>query len=308
MPLIAALLIAAALSGQAAPDQATPQQRSPQQAPSTTVEDVEVTARRQSAYEAARRFADQAVETPSGRGLARWAGKVCVGVVNMRADAAQPLIDRISDRLEELDIGFGEPGCEPNIVIIAAGDGAAAARAMVAARPRAFDTGISGTNLTDRALQAFQDSQAPVRWWRLTVPVDADTGEVTVRLPGEEPATRAVRSPSRIRSQDRNVFARTFVIVDVSKIAGIDTNALGDYLAMVSLAQIEADADFSGYTTILNLFADPAGIRAMSEWDISYLHALYTAELNESRTSQQVGSVANSMARAAQAAEHASSK
>ena len=102
MPFIAAFLSAAALMGLVAPDQ-TP----PQQDPTTIVPDVEVTAQRQSAYEAARRFADQAVETPPGRGLARWAGKVCVGVVNMRPDAAQPLIDRISDRLEELDIGFG---------------------------------------------------------------------------------------------------------------------------------------------------------------------------------------------------------
>lgn len=293
MPLIAALFSAAALMGQTAPAQATPAQDEP-----TSVQDVEVNARRQSAYEAARRFADNAVETPAGRGLARWEGKVCVGVINMRAEAAQPLIDRISDRIAELGLGFGEPGCEPNIVIVAADDGAAAARAMVAARPRAFDTGVSGTNLTDRDLRAFQDSQAPVRWWRLTLPVDSDTGQVTVRLPGQEPTTRAVRAPSRIRTQDRNVFVRTFVILDVNKTAGVEVNALGDYLAMVSLAQIEADVAASSYTSILNLFDDPDGTHAMSDWDLKYLHALYDAQLNESRTSQQVGSVAASMARA----------
>ena len=291
MPLIAALFSAAALMGQTAPAQTTPSHD-----PTTVVPDVEVNAQRQSAYEAARRFADQAVETPPGRGLARWDGKVCVGVVNMRPDAAQPLIDRISDRLEELDIGYGEPGCEPNIVIIAAADGAATARAMVASRPAAFDTGISGTNLTDRALRAFQDSQAPVRWWRLTMPVDADTGAVTVRLPGQEASQRAVRSPSRLRSQDKNVFVRTFVIVDVSKTAGVDPVALGDYLAMVSLAQIEADVDVSGYTSILNLFSDPEGTHGMSDWDLNYLHALYAAELTEGNASRQVGSVAAAMA------------
>lgn len=296
MPLIAALFSAAALMGQNAPSQTLPAQDNP-----TSVQDVEVNARRQSAYEAARRFADNAVETPPGRGLARWAGKVCVGVINMRADAAQPLIDRISDRIAELGLSFGEPGCEPNIVIVAAADGSAAARAMVAARPRAFDTGVSGTNLTDRALRAFQDSQAPVRWWRLTLPVDSDTGEPTVRLPGQEAGTRAVRGPSRIRTQDRNAFVRTFVIVDVAKTAGVEVNALGDYLAMISLAQIEADVDVSGYTSILNLFADPGGAHAMSDWDLSYLHALYDAQLNERHTSQQIGSVAASMARTNQA-------
>ncbi|CAN5351267.1 hypothetical protein BH09PSE1_BH09PSE1_29600 [soil metagenome] len=304
--LFIATLLAAVLIGQDAaaapqdartpPGQTSPGQTSPAQAPATAVQDVEVTAQRRSAYEAARRFVDEVVETPPGRGLARWDGRVCVGVINMRPAVAQPLIDRISDRIAEIGLGVGEPGCTPNVMIVATDDGAAAARAMVQARPRAFNTGITGVNLTPRALQEFQESDAPVRWWRLTLPVDADTGEVTVRMPGQEPGTRAVRSPSRIRSQDRNVFVRIFVVLDVTRTDGVDFNALGDYLAMVSLAQIDADADVSGFSSILNLFDDPSATHAMSDWDLTYLRSLYAAELNERVASQQQGDVAARMA------------
>jgi hypothetical protein len=299
MPLIAALLSAAALMA----PQSAPQTAPASQDPASVVGDVEVTAQRRSSYEAARQFVDEIAETPPERGLARWDGKVCVGVINMRAAVAQPLIDRISDRVEQIGLGVGEPGCKPNVMIVAADDGAAAARAMVQSRPRIFNTGVGGANLTTAALQAFQDTTAPVRWWRITLPVDSDTGEVTVRLPGQDAAQRAVRQPSRIRTQDRNVFVRSFIILDVAKIEGVDFNALGDYLAMVSLAQIDPDADVSGYSSVLNLFADPTNVHGMSDWDLSYLRSLYAVELNQTRPSAQIGSVAGAMSRP-QPADH----
>jgi len=294
---LAALSLASAAPQTAAP-QAAPAQTAPTQtAPATSVDDVEVTARRETAYAAARRFLDEVVETPQDRGLARWDGKVCVGVINMQAAVAQQLVDRVSDRIAELDLPFGEPGCKPNILIVATADGAAAAHAMVESRPRAFNTGVGGANLSKLQLQAFQDSQAPVRWWRLTIPVDSETGAPIVRLPGEGAQLRDVSFASRIRSQDRNLFVRTFIILDMPKMEGVDLNAVGDYVAMVSLAQIDADADVSGYSSILNLFNDPVGTRQMTEWDHTYLRSLYDAELNERHTRSQMGSVASAMAR-----------
>lgn len=295
MSLIAALLAAAALSGQTAPQTA-------QDPAATAVQDVEVTAQRQSAYEAARSFVDEVAETPPGRGLARWDGKVCVGVVNLRGEAAQAIVDQVSRRMLDVGLDIGEPGCKPNILIIATTDGAATARALVQARPRNFNPGFSGTRLTLAALERFQANDNPIRAWRLTVPVDADTGAPTVRLPGEDYKYRAVRQPSRIRTQDRNIFARTFVILDVAQTTGFDVGALGDYIAMVSLAQIDDRAEVSGYDTILNLFTDPSGPRQLTDRDLGYLRALYAAELNELHGSQQEGSLARGMVREGEAA------
>ncbi len=300
MSLIAALLAAAALNGQAAP------QTAPQTAPApdpaaTAVQDVEITAQRQTAYEAARSFVDEVAETPPGRGLARWDGKVCVGVVNLRGEAAQAIVDQVSRRMLDVGLDIGEPGCKPNILIIATTDGAATARALVQSRPRNFNPGFSGTRLTMAALERFQANDNPIRAWRLTVPVDADTGAPTVRLPGQDYKYRAVRSPSRIRTQDRNIFARTFVILDVTQTTGFDVGALGDYIAMVSLAQIDDRADVAGYDSILNLFTAPGGPHALTDRDLGYLRALYAAELNELHGSQQEGSLARGMVREGEA-------
>jgi hypothetical protein len=295
MTVLAALLTAAALMGQtAAPPapQTVPQTPDPA---ATAVQDVEVTAQRQSAYDAARSFVDEIAETPPDRGLARWDGRVCVGVVNMRGAAAQAIVDQVSQRMLDIGMDIGEPGCKPNIMIIATVDGGATARALVQARPRNFNPGFSGTRLTIAALERFQANDNPIRAWRLTVPVDADTGAPTVRLPGEEFKYRAVRQPSRLRTMDRNVFARTFVILDVAQTNGFDTGAIGDYIAMVSLAQIDDRAEVAGYDSILNLFTDPTGSRHMTDWDLAYLRSLYAAELNELHTTQQEGNVAERM-------------
>ena len=61
------------------------------------------------------------------RGPARWNGPVCIGVVNLRAEVAQYIVDRASDVARELGLEAGEPGCAANVLIIAAADGQAVA-------------------------------------------------------------------------------------------------------------------------------------------------------------------------------------
>ena len=106
-----------------------------------------------------------------------------------------------------------------------------------------------------------------------------------------------------MRSPLRNDLLRAFVIVDVDAAAGIDTRRLGDYLGMVALAQIDPEADTSSYDTVLNLF-DPARPQpGLTDWDLSYLTALYGAELHQRETNQQTGEVSSSMFRDRQNAQ-----
>lgn len=300
MSLLASLLgLSLALTSPA--QQVTPQ--TPPADQPATVPDVEVEGRHQSAYETARSFVEEVSRTPRSRGLARWDGRICVGIANMQTSIAQPLIDRMSSRILDLGLDVGEPGCRPNVLVVATDDGQGMARGLVRARYHTFQPGVSGTRLSLPALRAFQTTDAPVRWWRLTLPVDAMTGDITVRMPNWEPSMRDIRYPSRLRTQDRNIFNQVFIIVDVAKLQDIDVGALGDYLTMVSLAQIDADAEVSGYGSILNLFDDPTAPRELTDWDQTYLRALYVAELNERIVSHQMGQLARLMARDPEAAE-----
>ena len=300
--LVSVFSIALMLAGaQTAPPASTAQTQPPQEA--TTLSTVEVEGQRRTAYEAARAFTNEIVATPPRRGLARWwtTERVCPGVVNLQRDVAQALADRISDPAVELGLEIGEPGCTANILIVGADDGAAMATQMFGADRSAFRTGVSGTSLTYRALNVFKTSDAAVRWWQLTLPLDARTGTLTVRTPDSEAyPVRQLDRASRLRTQDINVIYRNLVIIDVNRIGTVDVGQLGDYIAMVSLAQVDAEADLSAFDTVLNLFIDPTGVAGMTDWDRTYLRELYAADLSALRASHQVGTVAGAMAREAE--------
>lgn len=229
------------------------------------------------------------VEAPSrGRGVARWDRTVCVGVVNLRGEAAQFIVDRVSTLATDLGLRTGAPGCRPNIVILAAADGRAMARTLVEEQPRAFRIGRESTDRGPTALREFQNAEAPVRWWSLSMPTDADTGARAIFVPGEcinpcgQPADFApsvhVFAASRLRTEVVDNLFRTIVIFDVDDTADITILQLADYIAMVTLAQVNPDAETRAFHSILNVFEDPTASLSLTDWDIAYLEGLYETE------------------------------
>lgn len=242
----------------------------------TDLEDVVVTGRR--LEEATRAFVNEVASPARGRGLARWRDGVCVGVVNLRGETAQYIADRISTVAADLGLRAGQPGCSPSIMIVATVDANAFTPRFVAVRPRLFIVGASGMDLGRNALDRFETTDRPVRWWNVSIPVDSDTGDIAVRMPGEAAPYINIRSASRLSTQIVDDSKRVFVIVDIDKINGVNLQQLGDYLAMVSLAQINPDADTSGYASVLNLFDDPERTEGLTNWDMAYLQGLYSSQ------------------------------
>ena len=246
-----------------------------------------------------RNFVTDVSQPANNRGLARWNGPVCVGAVNLRSEVGQYVIDRISDVARELEVEAGEPGCRPNVLIVAAVDGAGLASALVEDRPRNFDLRHNGTDAGTRAFRNFRTGDQPVRWWQISMPINSDNGERAVRLPGDEQPPRIrVVSASRLRTQIRDDMVRSVIIVDVDRLAGASLAQLADYLALVALAQVDAEADTAPYPTILNLFADPASAPAgLTDWDRSYLTALYEHDQLRINRNSQVLAVAQAVTR-----------
>jgi hypothetical protein len=307
------LALVASASGQDAPV-AAPQQAEPP-AP-VSLEDVVVTGH--SLETLVREFVAEVGQPAARRGLARWSRRgVCVGAVNFRPETAQFLVDRISDTARALEVAAGEPGCRPNVLVIGTVDGAALASALVEDRPREFDLHHNGTDAGSRAFRAFRTDERPVRWWQISFPVDSDTGRRAVRLPGDvgdsgQPTAPiiSVFSASRLNSQIRDDMMRVVIIIDVDKVQGVSAGQLADYIAFVSLAQVDPEADTSGYETILNLFNDGAEApEGLTGWDQSYLQALYRQEPRRINPNSQVDAVVGDIARdrraAAAAAEDA---
>lgn len=269
----------AALLAMAAPQYPPAQDPLVQDPTETRIDDIVVLGR--PLNEAARDFVYSLSIPARGRGLARWRDTVCVGVVNLRAEAAQYLVDVISTRAENLGLKVGAPGCSPNVVITFTDDGGAMARAMVRAEPAAFRVGGSGMDLGRAALGRFQEGDAPVRWWHMALPINSETGRIAVRIPGETDNEGNPSAPSLstfgslLTTIVRDDLNKVIVIVDVDGVSDLTAPQLADYLSMVALAQIDPRGDTSDFPTILNVLDNPAAADSMTDWDLAFLEALY---------------------------------
>ena len=309
---LVALALALTLSG-------PPPQIQEPDTPAAQLEDVEVIARANA--DRARTFVNRVAAPARGRGLGRWR-KVCPGVANLDRAVAQPIVDQIAIRAIELGIEVEGEGCEANIIVVFTTDAGALTRSLVEREPRVFRHGGNGIDRGTAALRAFQNSEAPVRWWLLNVPIDSETGRRAVRVPGDRaggpvsprfaealgcnvndcafagaPIIQSAGGASRLNSQVVDQIYKAIVIVDIDAVAGLNAVQLGDYLAMVSLSQVDPEGETDGFDTVLNLFDDPVGVTGLSAWDQAYLQALYGSHSRRRSAGAQADAVAAIMNR-----------
>jgi hypothetical protein len=297
--MLYALLAAALLaSPQAVPAPQTP----PVSQDPVRLEDVVVDAQR--LEDTTEAYVDEVAAPARRRGLARWEDGMCVGVVNLEREMAQYLADRVSDVARSLGLRAHEPDCHPSVLIVATSDGPSFTEQFVAMRPRLFRVGGAGMDRGGAELRDFIREERPVRWWHVSLPVDSETGDAVVRTPGYisgsgaetngtsaqqyAPQTR-VQSPSRLNDQTEDILKRVFIIIDVDQLNGASIEQLGDYVAMVAMAQVDPDANTGQFDTILNLFDDPATApTGLTGWDRAYLDGLYDPNSETHRINQRV--------------------
>lgn len=275
------------------------------------VDEVVVRGRRMSEIEnelhvQAMEFVGEIATSPPGRGYARWNRRVCIGVTNLERTAAQYVVDRISLLATEVGLTPGEPGCQPGVMVFFTTDGRQLAGQLVQNQPLLFRPGVGQccVNLSRAALDQFARSDRAVRWWHVSMPVDARSGEPAITLSGNRRPDGSnhriisVAGPSLIHSGIRDEMRRVVIVVDSTKLAGVTWQALGDFLAVVALVQIDPSAGPSSFDSILNLFSGPAASTGLTEWDRSYVQAVYAFD-QERRPDMQAREVVNRMVRQA---------
>lgn len=275
----------------------------------TRVEDIVVNGR--PLDDMARDFVSEISRPANRRGLARWRDEVCVGVVNLPAAHAQFMVDRISDVAATVGLEPGEPGCDPRVIVIATDDGASMAKSLVGGEEGIeFNLGSTQTDAGTRALREFQNSDRAVRWWHTSLPVDADTGQLGIRLDGQigadgEPYIPVINrfAASRLNSELRDDLVRVVIVIDVTKLEGTSFEQLADYVSLVALAQIDADAQTADFDTIMNLFNSSGAPSNLTPWDIGYLQALYSSHPQRINPNTLTTNVATDIARTLRAGQ-----
>jgi hypothetical protein len=301
MGFLAASLIASASAQDQASERTAERAAATAEAPNVG-DEVVVRGRRMSDIEDGLRaeigkFIGEVTVTFASRGFARWDGGVCVGVHNLEATAAQYIVDRISLLAQEVGLTAGDPGCAPQVIIVFTTNGSELASNLVETQPRLLrPTLYLGAHRGLAALDEFVKSDKPVRWWQISLPVDARTGEPAIVLQGQDAPWVGVAGPSRIHSGIRDALQSVVIIVDSTKLHGTTWQQLGDYLAVVSLAQVDLDANPASFDSILNLFTNPAAYSGLTDWDRTYVRALY--EFDQERNPRlQAGELINEMLR-----------
>ena len=301
MGVLAASLMASADAQGQAPERTTERAPATVEAPEVG-DEVVVRGRRMSDIEDGLRaeigkFIGEVTVTFASRGFARWDTGVCVGVHNLEATAAQYIVDRISLLAQEVGLTPGEPGCAPQVIIIFSTNGSELAGNLVETQPKLLrPTLYLGAHRGLAALDEFVKSDKPVRWWQISLPVDARTGKPAIVLEGQKAPWVGVAGPSRIHSGIRDALQSVIIIVDSTKLHGTTWQQLGDYLAVVSLAQVDLEANPASFDSILNLFTNPAAYSGLTDWDRTYVRALY--EFDQERNPRlQAAELVNEMLR-----------
>ncbi len=224
--------------------------------------------------------------------LGRWDRTVCPGVAGMRRRYAQALIDRLAVIAFSVGLEVGESGCTPNVLIFLTADSDAFAQELVTQHGDLVSRRNRFGNTRGRqALAEFASTPRAVRWWHVTQSFTSDG----FRVRPHEAVT--VRTMGRLRRGTREDFDRVLIVIDAQRIDGIRFGAVADYVAMATLAQIDPNADTAGYDTILNLFDSQPGPTEITEWDLSYLNALYRATRDARDASRQERDITREMTR-----------
>ena len=82
-------------------------------------------------------------------------------------------------------------------------------------------------------------------------------------------------------------IVKMITIVDVDELDGLTVPQLADYLALIALAQIEPDADYSQFNTVLNVFDRERAVSGLTDWDMIYLRALYAGRTEHLTAEEQ---------------------
>ncbi len=264
-----------------------------QAAPAAQSDEVVVTGRR--IEEAVQAFVSGLSSPSNGEDqLTRWSQRVCPGVVGLRAAQAQAVADRIAIRALEVSLDVDEPGCTPNILVLVTANADAAAR-LLADEHRVL-MGYYGGDANTRgraALTDFAETPRPVRWWHVSQTLSEDGMTIGASGNAGEPATVTLPSgaASHVNRGTQQSLARAVIIVDAHRVGAVPVGLLGDYVAMVALAQLDPDAETAEFPTILNLFAEQAAgrtaVTGLTDWDLAYLSGLYSGPPDRGGGAQQ---------------------
>ena len=231
---------------------------------------VVVTGSREAVRQEVRAFVEN-VTRMDGYLVGRWRTYVCplvAGVSDSQAIFVRERIIEVYDAARKWKRKAGQ-ACTPNMFVILAED---ADQVMADWKER--DPGMFRWKARDGVSRP--KGPGAVRTWH-NATENPSQGDPLITGPTAPPRAKSAGSP-RIVSPVAEGITAVVVLVDARATGKVTLAQLTDYIAMVSLAQLDLTADLGGINSILRLFAQPppeVPPTALTDWDYAFLHALY---------------------------------
>jgi hypothetical protein len=239
---------------------------------------------------AVQRFVDALTDTPVRGQIARFDWKVCPAAAGLSREQGQQVIERMRQVAQAIGLEVGDADCPANALVIVTSDKAATLRWLRQTYPAYFRDGL-GYRIPIR------DDGGPATAWQVEGRLDQDGMTVGADSSAGDSGTRnayvvnATRDASRITPATRPHFMASLVVIEADALRGLTTTQLADYAAMRLFARTEPSRlERSTAPTILNILDAPMDSSvplSLTQWDLSFLRALYGSAENHYASQQR---------------------
>ena len=243
--------------------------------PTMPAPDIIVTGERPATKDEVRRKVERVLPPLSfDQPLARFTVPVCPGVVGLARPSAQAIVDRIGVIADEVGLRVGEPGCDPNLLVLVVPDSRATVRRLASRRQGV----VAAQSLAD--VRRIVAEPGAARAW---VEAEVRSRDGTpLYLGAGGPPELAIESPSRVALSFRRDIVAAYIVIDAASVAGRDTTQIADYAAMRGLADGRTGWAAAG-DSILATFTPDGDMRApatLTAIDRGVLRGLYSGQGN----------------------------
>jgi hypothetical protein len=238
-------------------------------------------------------FVKALTDVPMSGQVSRFDWAVCPNVAGLSDRQNAIAADRMRQVAEAAGIRVGKAGCKGNILLIVAEDVPAVVNWLRSKHSDLFE------GVPARQRRALSRG-GPAVAWHIEGMLDADGVEVPRDRETGQYVIERTDTPSRISTTSRPHFAAAVVVVDSRALEGLTVVQLADYAAMRAFARTDPERlRDSSAPSILSIIDAPMGSAVpitLTQWDLAYLKALYSATENR-RAGQQRGEMSRQMAR-----------
>jgi hypothetical protein len=229
------------------------------------------------------------------RPLARIEDRLCPGVIGLKRDGAELMIDRIRWNAERLHMWMADDrDCRPNLIIAFVEDGHAELAGIADRQPWLF------SDLTTAQRRALLATEGPVRVWTTALTRTRDGMPIERRESLDSPPQVEMwMAHSKLYLTIREDITQTVVLFDRAGVRGKSIIQLADYATMRGFARTRPAAGDARLDTILALF-DPEHEppQQLTDFDQAYLTNLYS-EIANLPAAMRLADVSNELERLA---------